>query len=233
MNFYYITGTSRGIGRAFAEYLLSQDNNYVVGIARGNGLHHARYQHRRVDLADLWDLGQINFSTTQEAKQVMLINNAAMLGHVEVVGNLPDGDIVRGVSVNLIAPLLLMNRFASAFNNFPGRKIIVNVSSGAAKKPIDSWATYCATKAGLEMATQVFAAEEKIKQRGFEVYSFTPGVVDTRMQAELRSVEEKQFSQVSRFREYHEQGQLQNPRKVAERFFNYFAKGAPTDIFLS
>jgi len=45
LNYYYITGTSRGIGKAFAEYLLEDPSNYVIGISREKTIEHPNYRH--------------------------------------------------------------------------------------------------------------------------------------------------------------------------------------------
>ena len=58
------------------------------------------------------------------------------------------------------------------------------MSSGAAWKPYEGWATYCAGKAGVERFTQVIAAEEA--SSGLRAYSVAPGVVDTAMQVLIR-----------------------------------------------
>ena len=42
------------------------------------------------------------------------------------------------------------------------KKMIINISSGAANNSIASWSTYCATKAALDRLTDVIA-EEKIR----------------------------------------------------------------------
>ena len=62
----------------------------------------------------------------------------------------------------------------------PGR--VVNISSGAAVKPIGAWSAYCAAKAALTHLTAVLAVEEP---RIISV-ALRPGVVDTEMQAVIR-----------------------------------------------
>ena len=53
MNYYYITGTSRGIGKAFAEQLLEDPSNNVIGLSRQNTIEHGNYRHFYLDLTDM------------------------------------------------------------------------------------------------------------------------------------------------------------------------------------
>lgn len=52
MKVVYITGTSRGLGKALAEEYLSQGHK-VVGLSRGSTIKHSNYQHIPIDLADV------------------------------------------------------------------------------------------------------------------------------------------------------------------------------------
>src|SRR5690606_15700892 len=65
------------------------------------------------------------------------------------------------------------------------RGTIVNLSSGAAHRPMEGWSAYCAGKAGLAMVTQSLALE--YGARGIRAFGFAPGVVDTDMQGEIRA----------------------------------------------
>jgi NAD(P)-dependent dehydrogenase (short-subunit alcohol dehydrogenase family) len=62
---------------------------------------------------------------------------------------------------------------------------IINLSSGAALRPLEGWSAYCAAKAGLAMLTRSLALE--YGEAGIRAFGFAPGVVDTDMQAEIRA----------------------------------------------
>ena len=66
-----------------------------------------------------------------------------------------------------------------------GRGRIINLSSGAAHRPLEGWSAYCAAKAGLAMLTRSLALE--YGEQGIRAFGFSPGVVDTGMQAEIRA----------------------------------------------
>ena len=52
MDAYYITGTSRGLGKALAEKILMQSGNRVFGVSRTKTITHERYQHYKLDLGN-------------------------------------------------------------------------------------------------------------------------------------------------------------------------------------
>jgi len=62
--------------------------------------------------------------------------------------------------------------------------VIINLSSGAAHRPLEGWSAYCAAKAGTAMLTAAVALEAG--DGGVRVYGFQPGVVDTSMQERIR-----------------------------------------------
>ena len=66
-----------------------------------------------------------------------------------------------------------------------GGGTMVNVSSGAAYRPLEGWSAYCAGKAGLAMLTRSIALETAGK--GIRVYGFSPGTIDTEMQVKIRA----------------------------------------------
>ena len=83
----------------------------------------------------------------------------------------------------------------------PGEGTLVNLSSGAATSAYRGWAAYCASKAAVEMLTEVVGLEERAS--GLRAYAVAPGVVDTDMQALIRSTPDEDFPAVARFRALH------------------------------
>src|SRR5262249_56915863 len=66
-----------------------------------------------------------------------------------------------------------------------GGGTIVNVSSGAAYRPLEGWSAYCSGKAGLAMLTRAVALETAGK--GIRIFGFSPGTIDTDMQVKIRA----------------------------------------------
>jgi len=76
-------------------------------------------------------------------------------------------------------------------------------------------ATYCAAKAGLEMLTRTLAAEQGAD--GIRVVTLRPGIIDTGMQAFMRSQSDAVLPAVEMFRRFHAQGQLVAPDVAAAK----------------
>jgi benzil reductase ((S)-benzoin forming) len=197
MNVYYITGTSRGIGKAMAEFLLREKGNEEVK--------------------------KFTFSYHGDAKKIWLINNAGIISKVRYCGRNYSDSIIADFNVNLVSPALLMNKFMSVFADSPAEKFIINVSSGAGKNPIDGWSTYCSAKAGLDMYSRVVDLEQKTGKTGFRIFSIAPGIVDTRMQDEIRKSDPENFSRIEDFKNYKNTHQLSDPLLVAKKYFSILA----------
>jgi benzil reductase ((S)-benzoin forming) len=219
MNYYYITGTSRGLGKSLVERLLRTPNNVVIGISRTPGPEHKNYTHFHVDLADPEMVKAFHFPPHHDAKRVVLINNAGVVGQIKTTGRMISDAIIRNYNVNLIAPTLLMNSFMEAYKESNAEKIIVGMSSGAAKNPIGGWGPYCASKAGLDMFSRVAAEEQKsVPGYKFKIMSIAPGIVDTLMQEEIRSSSVEDFSRLNDFINYKIENQLAQPDLIASKY---------------
>jgi len=219
MNYFYITGTSRGIGKATAEELLKDDNNFVFGISRNSTINHKNYKHIQLDLNDLEKVKAFQFNNLKDAQKIVLFNNAGILGEVKPVGNLDNEKIIQSHNINLISPAILMNNFLSLYRKSEAEKIIINTSSGAARHTLPSWSNYCSTKAGLEMFARVIDDEqEDVKTNPVKVFSVAPGIVDTEMQDEIREVEPENFRELERFVKLKKNGQLTKPDDVGKQY---------------
>ena len=235
MNYYYITGTSRGIGKAMAEFLLKEKENFVVGISRKSTIENKNYHHISLDLTNLYEVRKFKFENHTNAKRICLINNSGAIGQVKPVGKLSNEQIINDYNLNLVAPTVLCNNFISAYKDVNAEKIIVNVSSGAGKNPVDGWGVYCASKAGIDLFSRVIDNEQKLTAKnGFRIFSVAPGVVDTQMQTDIRSASKEDFSRLNDFLNYKNTGQLAEANTVAEKFFKILnQQGFISEVLLS
>lgn len=220
MNLYIVTGTSRGLGRALAQAIAQSADNELVALGRGAGTQVPGSAWIELDLADAraietaCDRVEERLRGKQYAKAV-LINNAGIVEPVAPLDAVPADLLERNLVVNLVAPLLLMRRFLVMTEALAPLRRIVNISSGAGRRPIFGWSAYCAAKAGLDMASRVVALEAEARGLAIEVASLAPGVIDTDMQATVRSKDAKAFADVERFRQMKEEGQLRPAADVA------------------
>lgn len=233
-NCYFITGSSKGLGKALCELVLNEPNNVVYGIARTKTIEHANYVHLTKDLSNLADVESVKFPAIEDAQQFILVNNAGMVGDVKHVGNIDNKAIIDSYNLNLIAPAILSNNFIKTYRNTAAEKTIINVSSGAGRHPIDGWNVYCSTKAGLDMFSQVLNEEISIDQSNIRVLSLAPGIIDTGMQTEIRSASKKEFSGLEKFIEYKANGDLTNPETTAHQVLRFInEKTLANDVLCS
>ncbi len=207
-----ITGHTSGLGHALLQRAL-KEGSYVIGLARRNlSLPYPRLQELSCDLSvtdlDVDDLllALTSLCSSQKWTKVTLINNAGSMHPVGLLGQLSPREISASLMLNAIWPLQLCNWLVRMFPDQSLR--LAHISSGAAKKPYEGWASYCVAKSGLRMLAQVFAGEAANSGADRLVIVYEPGVLDSPMQTELRDLNRAQFPAVERFRQMHATGQL-------------------------
>lgn len=217
-----VTGTTRGVGLCLARELL-QRGWRVLGAARSDApaplTADERYRHTKLDLDDLgaveaWCRSAFGApEMVLEAKRVALVNNAGILAPIGPLDAIHGPDLERAGRVNLWSPMLLIGGLLRLDTRAILR--IANLSSGAAHRGYPGWGAYCTTKAGLSMVGEVLEAEREafphIRARDIAVISYAPGVVDTEMQAEIRSTPETSFPMRPRFDTLARDGELVSP----------------------
>ena len=215
MNYFFITGSSKGLGKALTELLLEDHNNVVYGLSRSNSIQHSNFTQVNIDLSDLAQVEAYQFPKLSNPEKIVLVNNAGIVGEVKHVGNLSAQQIKTCYQLNLIAPTILANNFVSTYGKLENYKMILNISSGAGRTAIDGWSVYCATKAGLDMFSLALKEEAIINNTNLKVLSLAPGIIDTGMQEEIRKSDQKQFSNIDKFIDYKNQGDLSSPSLTA------------------
>ena len=157
------------------------------------------------------------FPELSDAEELVLVNNAGIIGEIGYVGEKRPVDFNYVISVNVTAPAVLMNAFLERYAALNVPKVILNISSGAGKYPMDGWAAYCASKAALDLFSQTVQEEQNLRKTGVKVFSIAPGIVDTPMQAQIRNADESQFSLQQKFLNYKTNGSLASPETVGEK----------------
>ncbi|MDB9954233.1 SDR family NAD(P)-dependent oxidoreductase [Flavobacteriaceae bacterium] len=215
-----ITGVNKGLGHAFFNLFLKEESITMIAISRNFNNEQKTIKNKRVifiekDLSELNNVEEelkLNTYYTDQYKEVIFINNAASINPIEAIGNFDNEAIVKAVQLNTIAPLLLTNNIVKS--NRSKRVRIINISSGAAKRPIIGWSIYCSTKSANEMFFNTLKLQEE-NNKNIEVHNLDPGVMDTDMQKNIRSKSENEMPNVELFKEYHKTEQLKSAQEVA------------------
>lgn len=221
MNYYFITGTSTGIGHALVKELLLSENNIVYGFSRTNTLKHKRFHHKYIDLSNLEKVSEYVFPILEDAKKIVLINNAGTLGDIKHIGDLKAFDIISAFNVNITSVALLSNSFINQYQTNKNERIIINISSGAAQSAYDGWASYCASKSAINMLTLAIEKEQQLKKNPIKVFAIAPGVVDTYMQDLIRKSNKIDFNNINKFHSLKSSGALYLAKDVAKRIISH------------
>lgn len=189
-----VTGASRGIGAAAARELAKQGASVVLA-ARSRGQIEAvadeivaaggKALAMPCDVASFADVAALVERCLQAFGQLdILVNNA---GVIEPIARLGDSDPVawsaafdinlKGVYHGLRAAIPVMQR--------QGSGVIVNISSGAATRPLEGWSHYCASKAAALSLTM--CADAEYREQGIHVVGLSPGTVATEMQVAIKA----------------------------------------------
>ena len=200
-----VTGASRGIGAA-AAFVLAKAGAAVVLVAR-DGKRASQVAEEIVagggrataSACDVSDYRSVQMMVEETHRRLgsidILVNNA---GIIEPIGRLVESDPAawaRSIEVNLLGA------YHTARAALPrmlevGKGTVINLSSGAAHRPLEGWSAYCSAKAGLAMLTTAIALE--CTDAGVRVFGLAPGVIDTDMQALIRA---SGVNRVSRIRQ--------------------------------
>ena len=226
-----VTGTSSGIGQALARELLGR-GWAVVGIARRSvSFDTPAYAHVQADLADFAGLAAALEATVRPlladpaVHRVGLVNNAAAIALLGPVQRIDPGELSTVFAINTTAPVFLMGwLLRHCRSGVPIR--IVNVSTGAAARPMPGLGAYASSKAALRMAGMILAAELDARTGPVPdatILSYEPGIVDTAMQSAARSSTAEMLPIVQTFKDWAATGSLAPPTAPAAEIADYLA----------
>ncbi len=219
-----VTGGGRGVGRAVCLALAREGARVAPFSRRADEVAATVDMARALGGEGLPLSGDVGDYAAVEAEVATLlrlwgrldivVNNAGMVAPIKRLWEADPAAWQRNITTNLVGAFNVC-RAALPHMLERGSGCIINVSSGAARGPVAGWSAYCAAKAGLDHLTRVLIAE--VEEYGVRVNVVYPGVIDTRMQAEIRDAGEKSFGRenLARFRGYKEQGVLRAPEEPA------------------
>ena len=188
-----ITGGGRGIGRAIAQRFAREGSIVVVAARTQSQVDAVAAElktagHKAAAVAA--DVSQesgcqaiFQAARKQFGRVDILVNNAAIMGPLKAIEELPPKEWDDVIAVNLRGPFLLSRLvLPEMYQRRSGA--IVNISSVAAKGAFQWNSPYAASKAGLVGLTRTLAAESA--RKGVRVNAICPGPVpETQMSQSL------------------------------------------------
>ncbi len=222
-----VTGGGRGLGRATA-LALAERGAKVVVLARslseveetarlirqhygvGRSLAVQADVTRERDVTEAFDAIRKRWGGVD-----ILINNAGQTGATRPIISLSLAEWQSVMDVNLTGAFLCSREAMRDMARHRWGRII-NISSDSAAIAVPSMASYSVAKAAVEHLTRLLAAEGT--QIGVIAIALRPGVIDTRMQEELRARPQDSMPPELRtlFSAYKQKGRLVPPERPAQ-----------------
>jgi short-subunit dehydrogenase len=182
-----VTGTSSGIGAAFARRLALDGYDLILVARRGDRLiEQARRLQEEAgvdaeplaaDLTDPADLHRVERRVESDPDLTLLVNNA---GRGEIM---PFVDMARDTAENMIAlnvvALMRLTHAALPGMMARGGGTIINVSSGLAYSIMAPFSVYGATKAFVSHFTELL--HEEVGSKGVRLQALVPGLTRTNL----------------------------------------------------
>ncbi len=204
-----LTGYTSGLGSAIHDCLVSTHLKckfIFIGRKDIQLVENSMKIYLKADFSNIEDVASLKISGyIQDAHEVVFINNAGTVTPICPMNEIKSKEFLSAVTVNYISPVLLINKLKKNV----GKIKIINISSGAAHRPVPYWSTYCSTKSAIKMYFDVISLED-----GISVQHFDPGVVDTKMQKAIRKKSEK-YAELKFFEEIERNKMLKDPAHVA------------------
>jgi 3-oxoacyl-[acyl-carrier protein] reductase len=200
-----VTGASRGLGEGAARalagtgasvMLVARDGGLATNVARDIAAKGGHAEALACDVSDYAAVQKIVAETRSRLGGLdILVNNAGIIEPIAEIAASDPKAWAENITINLIGAYnavraVLPDMLAN------GGGTIVNVSSGAAYRPLEGWSAYCSGKAGLAMLTR--AIELETKGKGIRVFGFSPGTIDTDMQVKIRASGLNMISKIPR-----------------------------------
>jgi 3-oxoacyl-[acyl-carrier protein] reductase len=197
-----VTGASRGLGEGVAR-ALAADGAAVMLLARNGDLAQqvaseivaggGEAEALACDVSDYPSVERAVADTRQRLGGLdILVNNAGVIEPIAEIAASDPAIWARSIQINLIGAYYVVRAVLDGM--LQGGGTIINVSSGAAYRPLEGWSSYCAGKAGLAMLTRSLVLETT----GVRIFGFSPGTIDTDMQVKIRASGLNQVSQIPR-----------------------------------
>jgi 3-oxoacyl-[acyl-carrier protein] reductase len=206
-----ITGASRGIGKAIAISLASEGYD-IAAIARSPDSEGMEMLNSEVEKrgAEFFPIGLDISCTTGQTEVVsnildrygridFLVNNAgvAPLKRNDLL-EMTEESYNRVMNINLRGPFFFAQKIAKEMIWLKDqlsdyKPVIVFITSVSATLSSANRAEYCISKAGLSMASSIFA--DRLSKENIRVYEIRPGIIDTDMIMKVRDKYDKMINE--------------------------------------
>lgn len=215
-----ITGASRGIGAGLARELGARGMKLALCARSPSALPAgAEGITEQVDVADEHAVHRFAQQAGEHLGAIDLwINNAGVLDPIAPLRQISSKAFLDHLQINIMGVVHGCQAYIDHVRARGRQGVLINISSGGAWKGYAGWTPYCASKAAVERISEAIQDEERAFLR---VYALAPGVVDTDMQALIRSCTPEQFPSVAHYRALKTNNTFNTIPHVAEHLLRY------------
>lgn len=179
-----ITGVTRGLGRALADFYIKSGHT-VIGCGRnGSEIFDLRFSHpepHSFDAVDVCEPTRVDIwserITGLHGAPDILINNAALMNEPAPLWKVGAQEFSKLIDVNVKGVHNVIRAFVPHMVQ-AGKGVIVNLSSGWGRSVSAGVAPYCASKFAIEGLTRAMAED---LPAGLAAVALNPGVINTDM----------------------------------------------------
>ena len=184
----FITGASRGIGRAIAKELALQGAHVVASARTKGGLEElddelkalgAQISLLRLDLRDGGQIDRLGPTLYERWQRLdIFVGSAGVLGPLTPLGHVSESEWLQTLDINLTANWRLLRTLDPILRLSPAGRVLL-LTSGAAQNCRAYWGPYSVSKAALEALAKTYAHE--VQSAAVRVNLLNPGPMRTRM----------------------------------------------------
>ncbi len=191
-NVVLITGGGTGIGKATASAFIAKGAKVVITGRRQSVLEEttqelgAQAHFVAGDVSKKGEPARIIEETIRKFGRLDVLVNNAGTGNMGPLSEISDEEIEGIYRTNVFAPLALIREATPHLANSKGA--IINISSVAARGIMPGVVAYASSKAAVDHATRLLAAE--LGLIGIRVNAVAPGLTDTDITTDVKSNEE-------------------------------------------
>ena len=207
----FLTGHSSGLGKAIALYCLN-NNLSVFGLSRSELDNQNIYQQKcNLEKLELIPKTLKKFKFSESLNLVIL--NAAKLGAFVEFERQKVPDVKRVLDINTWSNKIIVDFFIE--NKIKINQLIF-ITSGASQRNDFGWEPYSISKLILNKFAVFYA--DVLKET--HVCALSPGIIDTKMQHELRGLDNARFPSINRLKKAYEEGNVSSAEATAKLLFS-------------
>lgn len=221
MDLFIITGITKGLGYSINN-ILKKENKHTLAISRNTPIFKGNnYSVVECDLSIIPSVIEVTkeivefVNENEDTSRIVFINNAGTIEPIYRIGETVDYEsIVKHINVNYVSPIIITNEIVKIMKE-ECKLEIINITTGAAERPLANWAVYSSSKKAMKMYFETIMLEDE----RINVINYDPGVMDTSMQEYIRN---RRFPLIGKFVEYHNNNELKGPNEVANNIMKRY-----------